>query len=81
MIQPPKQTIRKFNPGVFQPDADIVGQFVVRRHELNTVLEILRGNIGGPSCQHTLVIGPRGRGKTMLLARVAAELRSDPRVC
>ena len=80
MIQPPNQTIRKFNPGVFQPDADIVEQFVVRRHELNTVLEILRDNIGGPSCQHTLVIGPRGRGKTMLLARVAAELRSDPQL-
>ena len=80
MIQPPKRTIRKFNPGVFQPDADIAAQFVVRRHELNTVLEILRDNIGGPSCQHTLVIGPRGRGKTMLLARVAAELRSDPRL-
>ncbi len=80
MSEAPHRTIRKFNPGVFQPDADIVEQFVVRRHELNTVLEILRDNIGGPSCQHTLVIGPRGRGKTMLLARVAAELRSDPQL-
>ena len=78
MTQPPKRTIRKFNPGVFQSDQDIIDQFVVRTRELETVLEILRENIGAPSCQHTLVVGPRGRGKTMLLARVAAELRTDP---
>ena len=78
MSQPPKRTIRKFNPGVFQSDQEIIDQFVVRTRELETVLEILRENIGAPSCQHTLVVGPRGRGKTMLLARVAAELRTDP---
>ena len=78
MTQPPKRTIRKFNPGVFQSDQDIIDQFVVRTWELETVLEILRENIGAPACQHTLVVGPRGRGKTMLLARVAAELRTDP---
>ena len=80
MSQPPKPTIRKFNPGVFQPDREIIDQFVVRVRELDTVLEILRENIGSPSCQHTLVVGPRGRGKTMLLARVAAEIRTDPRL-
>ena len=80
MSRPPKRTIRKFNPGVFQSDRDIIDQFVVRGHELDAVLEILRGNVGSPSCQHTLVVGPRGRGKTMLLARVAAELRTDPKL-
>ena len=80
MSQPPEHTIRKFNPGVFQSDQDIIDQFVVREHELDTVLEILRENVGSPSCQHTLVVGPRGRGKTMLLARVAAELRTDPQL-
>ena len=80
MTQPPQRTIRKFNPGVFQSDEDIIDQFVVRTRELETVLEILRENIGAPSCQHTLVVGPRGRGKTMLLARVAAELRTDPQL-
>lgn len=80
MSQPPERTIRKFNPGVFQSDQDIIDQFVVREHELATVLEILRENVGSPSCQHTLVVGPRGRGKTMLLARVAAELRTDPQL-
>ena len=80
MTQPPQRTIRKFNPGVFQSDQEVIDQFVVRTRELETVLEILRENIGAPSCQHTLVVGPRGRGKTMLLARLAAELRSDPQL-
>ena len=51
-------------------------QFVVRNRELDSVLEILHGNIESPSCQHILIVAPRGRGKTMLLARAAAELRT-----
>ena len=34
-------------------------------------------NIDSPSCQHLLVVAPRGRGKTMLLARAAAEIRTN----
>ena len=70
------RTIRKFNPGMFQSDAALIDQFVVRRHQLDIVLEVLRGNVGSPSCQHILLVGPRGRGKTMLLARIGAELRT-----
>ena len=70
--------IRKLNPGMLQSDEEVIEQFVVRKHELDIVLEVLRGNIDSPSCQHALVVAPRGRGKTMLLARVAAELRTDP---
>ena len=73
----PQRAIRKFNPGTFQPDAEITEQFVVRKPELDIVLEVLRGNIDSPSCQHVLLVAPRGRGKTMLLARVAAELRTN----
>ncbi len=68
------QRIRKFNPGTLQSDEEVVEQFVVRKREFDIVLEVLRGNIDSPSCQHVLVVAPRGRGKTMLLARVAAEL-------
>ena len=68
--------IRKFNPGTLQPDEEVIEQFVVRKHELDIVLDVLRGNVDSPSCQHVLVVAPRGRGKTMLLARVAAELRT-----
>ena len=70
-------TLRKFNPGIFQSDDEVIGQFTVRRRELGIVLEVLRGNVGAPSCQHVLLVAPRGRGKTMLLARVAAELRTN----
>jgi len=73
---PPANLVRKFNPGMFQSDQEVVDQFVVRNRELDTVLEILQGNIESPSCQHVLVVAPRGRGKTMLLARAAAELRT-----
>ena len=69
--------IRKFNPGTLQSDDEVVRQFVVRQRELDLVLEVMRGNTDSPSCQHVLIVGPRGRGKTMLLARVGAELRTD----
>ena len=69
--------IRKFNPGTFQSDEEVIEQFVVRQHQLGTVLDVVRGNIDSPSCQHVLIVSPRGRGKTMLLARVAAELRTN----
>ena len=69
--------IRKFNPGTFQSDEEVKEQFVVRKHELDIVLEVLRGNIDSPSCQHVLVVAPRGRGKTMLLTRIAAELNTN----
>ena len=77
MNESPEPTIRKFNPGTFQSDDEVIRQFVVRQHELAIVLETLRGNVGGPSCQHVLLVGPRGRGKTMLLARAAAEIRTN----
>ena len=72
-----RRPIRKFNPGTFQSDREVVEQFVVRTGELETVLGILRDNTGSPSCQHAVVVAPRGRGKTMLLARTAAELRTN----
>ena len=76
MSESGKRTVRKFNPGMMQPDDEVVRQFVVRKNELDTLVGILRGNIDSQSCQHALVVGPRGRGKTMLLARIAAEIRT-----
>ena len=77
MSESQARIIRKRNPGMLQSDEEVREQFVVREHELATVLEVLRGNVDANSCQHTLIVAPRGRGKTMLLARVAAELRTD----
>ena len=69
--------IRKFNPGTFQSDEELIEQFVVRNCELEIALDVLRANMDSPSCQHVLVVAPRGRGKTMLLARAAAEMRTN----
>lgn len=77
MSETSNRQIRKFNPGTFQADEELIQQFVVRKHELGIVLETLRGNMDSQSCQHILVVAPRGRGKTMLLARAAAEMRTN----
>ncbi len=70
-------TLRKFNPGAMQSDEEITRQFVVRTRQFDAILEVLRENLDASSNQHLLVVAPRGRGKTMLLARIAAELRTD----
>ena len=70
-------TIRKFNPGTHQSDEEVIRQFVVRKEELQIVLRTLLDNINAACCQHLLLIAPRGRGKTMMLARVAAEIRTN----
>ena len=69
--------VRKFNPGTFQSDAEVIKQFVVRHREFDILMGVLRQNTGESACQHMLLIAPRGRGKTMMLARVAAELRTS----
>ena len=73
----PRPTVRKFNPGTLQSDEDVIAQFVVRQREFGILMNILRGNARASTCQHTLIVAPRGRGKTMMLARIAAELRTS----
>ena len=77
MNEPHQPTLRKFNPGTFQPDDEVIRQFVVRHRELALVLDVVRNNLDAPACQHVLLVAPRGRGKTMLLARIAAEVRTN----
>jgi tetratricopeptide (TPR) repeat protein len=68
----------KYNPG-FSSDADLIESFVVRKPYLDLILENLRENTGSAN-QHVLVVGARGTGKTMLVRRVAAEVRTDPQL-
>ena len=63
----------KYNPGI-RGDEEIIRAFVVRKVELDLLLESLRSS-GGSSNQHVLLVGPRGIGKTMSVRRVAAEVR------
>ena len=69
-------TARKFNPG-FLTDEELTASFCVRKAEFDSMVEMLRG-CTGTSNPHQIVIGPRGSGKTILLLRVAAEVRRDP---
>ena len=69
--------LRFFNPGLYQSDEDVISQFCVRETELKSILDVLRGNVESPSCRHVLIAAPGGMGKSMLLARIAAELRRN----
>ena len=69
-------SIKKYNPG-FLSDDQVVASFCVRNAEFKLLLESLQSSTGN-SCVHSMVIGPRGSGKTHLLLRVAAEVRRDP---
>ena len=68
--------VKKYNPG-FLSDQEIIDSFCVRTAEFDSLVESLRESAASSS-PHSLVIGPRGSGKTHLLLRVAAELRRDP---
>lgn len=67
--------VKKYNPS-FQSDDDVVASFCVRQAELESLLQSLRASTGASNV-HSLVIGPRGSGKTHLLLRVAAEIRRE----
>ena len=68
----------KYNPG-FLSDSEIVASFCIRNAEFESLLESLHASDGNANV-HSLVIGPRGSGKTHLLLRVAAEVRRDDRL-
>ncbi len=67
--------VKKYNPG-FLSDDEIVESFCVRTGEFASIVESL-SELGDRSSSHTLVIGPRGSGKTHLLLRVAVEVRRN----
>ena len=67
--------IKKYNPG-FLTDSEIISSFCVRTGEFESIIESVR-ECTGNSNTHTIVIGPRGSGKTHLLLRVAAEVRQE----
>ena len=67
--------VKKYNPG-FLTDQELASAFCIRLHEFDSLLESLH-LCTGSSNVHTLVIGPRGSGKTHLLLRVLAHVRQD----
>lgn len=67
-----------YNPGILGDEA-LARSFVVRQQSLELILETLKENAASPAAnRHLLMIGPRGIGKTMLVRRAAAAIRSNP---
>jgi tetratricopeptide (TPR) repeat protein len=66
-----------YNPGILG-ETELVRSFVVRQKSLELILENIRENSTASANRHLLIIGPRGIGKTMLVRRAAAAVRSNP---
>lgn len=58
----------------------VIAAFAARRPLLERILADLAAEKAQSRAQHHLIVGQRGMGKTMLLARIAAELHTDPKL-
>lgn len=65
-----------YNTGRMSPE-QIIAAFAARRQQLDRIVADLAAEKPKSRAQHHLIVGQRGMGKTMLLARIAAELRTD----
>lgn len=66
----------KYNPG-FYDDAEIKSNFVVRLSDFDLLMDVVRSNSNSSSNRHVLVVGPRGAGKTTLVRRIVAAIKTD----
>ena len=66
-----------YNPARMK-DAEIVAAFVARKSMFERLIADIRAEKPNSRAQHHLIVGQRGMGKSTLLARLAAELRTDP---
>lgn len=69
-----------YNPGRMLPE-QVIAAFAARREQFDRIVADIAAEKPKSRAQHHLVVGQRGMGKTMLLARIAAELRTDPKLC
>lgn len=65
-----------YNTGRMSPDR-VIAAFAARRPQLDRILSDLTAEQPESRAQHHLIVGQRGMGKTMLLARIAASLKKD----
>lgn len=68
-----------YNTGRMTPE-QVITAFAARRQQLDRIVGDLAAEKPKSRAQHHLIVGQRGMGKTMLLARIAAELRTDPKL-
>lgn len=68
---------RAYNPGQLTAE-ELKASFVVRQDELTELLSALRAQKPGQPCQHMLLVGARGMGKTTLGLRFLEAVKEDP---
>jgi tetratricopeptide (TPR) repeat protein len=68
--------ISLYNTGRMTPE-QVIAAFAARRQQFERIVADIAAEKPKSRAQHHLIVGQRGMGKTMLLARIAAELRTD----
>ena len=68
---------RLYNPAQLAPD-ELRASFIARQETLAELLRVIRQERPGRPCQHFLLIGPRGMGKTTLGLRFLLSIKEDP---
>ena len=68
---------RLYNPAHLTPD-ELKESFVARRDTLAEMLRVIGEQTPGHPCQHMMLIGPRGMGKTTLGLRFLYAIEDDP---
>ena len=68
---------RLYNPAQLTPD-ELKASFVARKKTLAEMLRLIREQPRGRPCQHMLLIGPRGMGKTTLGLRFLHAVEESP---
>ena len=67
---------RLYNPAQLAPD-ELKASFIARKETLEELLRVIRQEKPGRPCQHFLLIGPRGMGKTTLGLRFLLSIEED----
>jgi len=73
----PIHQLSLYNTGRMTPE-QIIAAFAVRGPVFGRIMDDLKAETPESRAQHHLIVGQRGMGKTMLLHRVAAELKIQP---
>ncbi|MDE0446252.1 MAG: tetratricopeptide repeat protein [Spirochaetaceae bacterium] len=71
---------RIYNPAHLTRD-ELKASFVARADTLAEMLRVIGGQKPDRPCQHMLLIGPRGMGKTTLGLRFLYAIEDDPELC
>lgn len=71
---------RLYNPAQLSDD-ELKASFIARHDTLDQLLQLLREQDDGSPCQHVLLVGSRGMGKTTLGLRFLYAISDTPALC